>query len=110
VAEVLSLLADAAAAFEAEYRFAVASLRRSGLPLVLCTIYNGNFPDPAFQRIASTALCVFNDVIVRAALEQRLRLIDLRLVCSDPADYANAIEPSSRGGLKIAQAIVDSLK
>jgi hypothetical protein len=33
-------------------------------------------------------------------------LIELRLVCSSPADYANDIEPSTRGGERIAKAIV----
>jgi hypothetical protein len=50
-------------------------------------------------------LCVFNDVILRVALQHRLGIIDLRLVCTEPADYANPIEPSSRGGQKIARAI-----
>ena len=50
--------------------------------------------DPAFQRRASTALNAFNDVILRAAFETGTPLIDLRLVCSDPGDYANPIEPS----------------
>jgi hypothetical protein len=34
-------------------------------------------------------------------------MIDLRFVCSSPADYANPIEPSSIGGAKIARAIVN---
>ena len=32
-------------------------------------------------------------------------IIDLRLVCDEPAEYANPIEPSSIGGAKIALAI-----
>jgi hypothetical protein len=75
------------------------------LPLTLCTIYNGNFPDADFQRLASTALTVFNDVILRVAFERALTVIELRLVCNEPADYANPIEPSSHGGAKIARAI-----
>jgi hypothetical protein len=74
--------------------------------LTLCTIYNGCFPDPDFQQIISTALMVFNDVILRVAIEFGIPVIDLRFVCSSPADYANPIEPSSAGGAKIAQAIV----
>jgi hypothetical protein len=105
-AEVLGYLADAAAGFELRYRALIARLLQCRLPLLVCTIYNGNFPDPEFQRIASTALCVFNDVILRVALEQELGIIDLRLVCSTPEDYANPIEPSSHGGAKIAQAIL----
>jgi hypothetical protein len=50
-------------------------------------------------------LAVFNDEISRAAFAHRLPLIDLRLICSDDADYANPIEPSAKGGAKIAGAI-----
>jgi hypothetical protein len=75
----------------------------------VCTIYNGNFPDAAFQRLSSTALSVFNDAILRVAFEHRLDVIDLRLVCNEPADYANPIEPSSHGGQKIAQVIGEML-
>jgi len=35
--------------------------------------------------------------------------VDLRLVCTEPSDYANPIEPSGSGGAKIARAIVASL-
>jgi hypothetical protein len=33
----------------------------------------------------------------------------MRMVCTEPADYANSIEPSVRGGAKIAPAIVTAL-
>jgi hypothetical protein len=36
-------------------------------------------------------------------------VIDLRLICVEPSDYANAIEPSGQGGRKIAQAIAKAL-
>jgi lysophospholipase L1-like esterase len=104
-AEVLTLLGDAGREFEQRYRALIARLLQTALPLTLCTIYNGNFPDREFQRIASTGLSVFNDAILRAGFERRLTIIDLRLVCDDPADYANPIEPSSIGGAKIARAI-----
>ena len=32
-------------------------------------------------------------------------LVDLRLVCTEAADYANPIEPSTAGGAKIARAV-----
>jgi hypothetical protein len=50
-------------------------------------------------------LSLFNDAITRAAFSAGAPLIDLRLICSEDEDYANPIEPSSRGGRKIAQAI-----
>jgi lysophospholipase L1-like esterase len=109
VPEVLGLLAEAAGAFEQRYRRLIGRLLNRKLPLTVCTIYNGNFPDPFFQRVATTALCVFNDAIVRAGLEHKLEIIDLRLVCTEPADYANPIEPSSVGGAKIARAILEAI-
>jgi hypothetical protein len=103
----LTALAEVSEDFEDKYRRAVAVCQRLHLPLTLCTIYNGCFPDATFQRLASTALMVFNDVILRVGIESGLAIIDLRFVCSSPADYANPIEPSSIGGAKIARAIVN---
>jgi hypothetical protein len=108
-AQVLGFLADAAGAFERRYRSVIGQLLEPGLPLTICTIYNGSFPDPEFQRIAATALCVFNDAILRVGFGRSLTIIDLRLVCCHPADYANPIEPSSIGGEKIARAIAQAL-
>jgi len=107
-AKTLAELADVAQAFEEKYRRAVAACRKTGLPLTICTIYNGNFPDREYQRLASTALMVFNDAILRVGFEFGLTVIDLRFVCSSPEDYANPIEPSSKGGAKIARCIVRS--
>jgi hypothetical protein len=72
---------------------------------VVCTIYNGNFPDPAYRQQVAVALAVFNDVIIGIAVEKQLKVIELRHICAKPEDYANPIEPSSIGGAKIAQAI-----
>jgi hypothetical protein len=51
-------------------------------------------------------LALFNDVITREAFARGLPLIDLRLVFSEGADFANPIEPSVQGGGKIAAAIM----
>jgi hypothetical protein len=47
---------------------------------------------------------VFNDCIIGEAFAAGIPLIDLRLVCNENADYANPIEPSVKGGEKIARA------
>ena len=103
--EAVNLLADLAEQFEHDYRAAVAACLRPGLPLKICTIYNGSFPDPGYQRLVKTALALFNDAILRTAIAHRLPVIDLRTICTHTEDYANAIEPSSVGGAKIALAI-----
>jgi lysophospholipase L1-like esterase len=111
VGDALLRLGDIAEAFERTYRAAVEKARAAGPLATLCTIYNGNLDaveareflsEPAAAR---AGLRAFNDAILRVAFEHHLGVIDLRLVCSEPADYANPIEPSSRGGAKIARAI-----
>lgn len=86
------------------YRKLLTSLIARRLPLTVCTIYNGNL-EPPVRRIAATALSVFNDAVLRLAAEHALSVIELRLVCTEPRDYANPIEPSVTGGSKIARAI-----
>lgn len=105
-AEVLGRLADVAEEFESGYRRMLGAATRAGRPAAVCTIYYPRFTDPLVQRLAVTALSVFNDAIIRAAFEAGVPLLDLRLICDEDADYANPIEPSEAGGAKIADAIV----
>ena len=79
--------------------------KRLGRRTTVCTIYEGNL-EAAWAPLARVALMVFNDVILRIAFERAIDVIDLRLVCTEAADYANPIEPSGSGGRKIAAAIV----
>ena len=104
-ADALRLIGASVREFEGRYRAAAAACLARGLPLVVCTIYNGNFPDPDYRERAVVALTAFNDAIVRTACSHGLDVIDLRAVCDLPQDYANPIEPSSVGGAKIARAI-----
>lgn len=105
-AEVLARLADISEEFEREYRAVLRALLEQLRPTALCTIYYPRFPELNLQRLAVTALTVFNDAILRAAFAAGLPVLDLRLICDEDADYANPIEPSARGGAKIAAAIV----
>jgi lysophospholipase L1-like esterase len=108
--EVFSALADRTEAFEREYRAMLRELTSTGRPYAVCTIYYPNFSDPIVQRIAKAALAAFNDVIISQAAEHCLPILDLRLLCSEGSDYANEIEPSGRGGEKIATAILDMIR
>lgn len=108
-AEALELFGEEAEEFEASYRAALKGVLEMGKPTTLCTVYNGSFPDPLQALTARIALTFFNDVIFRTAFENGLSLIDLRLVCDRPEDYANPIEPSGPGGRKIALAIARSV-
>ena len=106
VAEVMTRMADIRDSFARSYRKMLDLVVGYRLPTALCTIYDAQFPNPEEQRHVVTALSVFNDVITREAFSRRLALIDLRLICNKAEDYANPIEPSAKGGDKIANAIV----
>lgn len=108
-AEALELFHLRIQTFESGYRSVIQEVLELGRPTTLCTIYNGNLPDPEDARHARVALALFNDVILRTAFELGLPVIELRLVCNEPADYANPIEPSGRGGRKIALAVARSV-
>lgn len=109
LADALELLARTAADFEASYQRLADAVESLAVPVTACTIYHPSFPDPRLQRLAATALALFNDVILRVAFARYWNVIDLRTVCSGPEHYANAIEPSCAGGERIAAAIVRSV-
>ena len=48
------------------------------------------------RRQLRASRSLFNDAILRVAFELRLTVVDLRLICIQPSDYANSIEPSGK--------------
>ena len=104
VAEGVARLAEAQERFAASYHAALERVLAATLPTAICTIYDTP-RRRGEQPIIQTALCIFNDVISRAAFSRGLPLIDLRLLLNEDADYSNPIEPSAQGGRKMANAI-----
>lgn len=105
VAESVERIAAARDRFAQNYRRVLDRIAERQLPAAVCTIYEARFPDPLRRRIAAAALAVLNDSITRQAFARGLTLIDLRVICDSDADFANPIEPSVQGGMKIAKAI-----
>lgn len=105
VEEGLTTMAGAVSRFEKAYRAALAAVVGKGLPTTICTIYTGDFHDASAQRVINAALRMYNDVILQAALDHECPVIDLRRVCTEPADFTQQIEPTTQGGEKIAAAI-----
>lgn len=103
-AETLAIFASRIMAFERAYRAAITQAVRLERRTAICTVYNGNL-EPERATIARVGLALFNDVILRTAVDLRLDALELRSICTEPADYANPIEPSDQGGLKIARAL-----
>ncbi|MCU0494767.1 MAG: SGNH/GDSL hydrolase family protein [Chloroflexaceae bacterium] len=106
VADVLQRMAAIAQRFEEEYQATLSAMLACGLPTIVCTVYYPNFPDPLVQQLMTMGLLLFNDRILASAIEVGIPVIDLRRVCTTPADYANEIEPSVQGGANIAAAIM----
>jgi len=106
VGSAVDELATLRAEFQQNYRRMLRALLACQKPLAVCTVYDPNFPDPLMQRLTTTALNIFNDCILREAITHGLPVIDLRLICTEPEDYANEIEPGVSGGRKIAVAIL----
>ena len=104
-ASLLQSLAEIGEDFAGSYNRAILGLQALGKPMCLCTIYNGNLAEE-LSGPAQAAVAVFNDKIYMVANELGLPVLELRRICTEPSDYANPIEPSSKGGAKIAKAIL----
>ena len=110
-AEALGWFADAAAGFLERYRTLakrIAAEKLEGQRVAVCTIYEGNL-GPDTQRAAIAGIAIFNDAIARAVRPYGWPVIELRDFFTDRADYANPIEPSVRGGAKLARAIAQQV-
>ena len=92
--------------FRRSYRAMLWMMLMLKRPLAVCTIYDSV---PNLSPELKTALCIFNDTIVREANAAGVPVIDLRIICTDGGDYSelSPIEPSGQGGGKIAKAIVE---
>jgi lysophospholipase L1-like esterase len=106
VGEAMIRMDEITAGFARDYETMLEAVAARGLPTVLCTVYDPRFPDPLQQRLAVLGLSLFNGVILRLAAARGLPVIDLRLVCDADEDFANPIEPSTKGGEKISAAIL----
>jgi hypothetical protein len=104
VVDVLERLADAVEPFAAAYTAMLHRVLQHGRAVVVCTIYDGRL-EPGVARAGRTAVALFDDAIQRAAGAAGVPVVELRDLCIADDDYANPIEPSVRGGAKIAAAI-----
>ena len=107
IGEGMRRLADIRDRFDRDYERLLRAMEERMLPMAVCTIYNPRFPDEGLRREAVAALCLFNDVIIRAAQRFGLPILDFRAICTADEDFATPIEPSTIGGAKIARVIGD---
>ena len=106
VTDALSILSTIRREFQRSYHSTLKQIQVNQKPLAVCTIYEAI---PGLSTELQTALAIFNDTIVREALGVDATIIDLRAICTDADDFSTVspIEPSARGGQKIASAIAN---
>jgi hypothetical protein len=108
-ADILGPLADIGSAFRERYEPLVTQIRGQVERLIVCTIYEPPLIDQFTARMATVPLAILNDQIIRTAAEQRLDVLELRSVCTDPADFVQDIEPSPEGARKIARSLAAAI-
>ncbi len=106
------LIASPLADFEIAYGWMLDTVLERGLPVSACTIYTAiPFVEPEMRDHAPTAIGAFNALILRLAEARGASVIRLDLACTDKRDFSemSPIEPSSQGGQKIVDAILQTL-
>jgi hypothetical protein len=106
--EALDRLATIGSEFRGNYRQMLRGVLGKSLPTMVCTVYDAI---PGLEPAAKAGLAVFNDAILREAFTAQVPVLDLRILCTDAADYSalSPIEPSVAGGDKIAAAVAGAL-
>lgn len=109
VGEALGRLGGVREEFGHAYRRMLTAVMAAKLPTAVCTVYDSI---PGLDAGSLTALATFNDCITREAVRAQLPILDLRVLCDRATDYSShsPIEPSVRGGEKIARAIAGLLQ
>lgn len=97
-------------AWERDFANAVLQLRKRvgvDMKIVLCSIYSPCFGPfgvtTVSQDTADAFIALVADAMLRVATRFGLPIIDWRRVMNKVEDFANPIEPSSTGGLKMAK-------
>ena len=94
-------------AFQKRHKEILSHFQKTAL---ICTIYNPVFSkDPELeplQQAAEVVIALFNDVIQQNSRRAGFDLLELRDIFTEEDDFANPIEPSDQGGLKLAKEIV----
>ena len=106
------LIAAPLADVEIAYGWMLDTVTERGVPVRVCTIYTAiPFAEPEMRDHAPSAIGAFNALIMRLAENRGVPVVRLDLACRDDSDFSeiSPIEPSSQGGQKIVDAILQSL-
>ncbi len=109
IREALDTLAWAADEFENMFTRLIAAATEAGVPTIVCTLVPARYTEPSQERVAATALAIFNDRLLRRAVAARLSVVELRLVCDEDGDFASETLLSRTGVRKVANVARSAL-
>jgi len=109
IRDALDTLAAAADEFENMFASLITAATEAGVPTIVCTLVPARYVEPSQERVAATALAIFNDRILRRATAARLSVVELRLVCDEESDYASETLLSQAGVRKVANVARSAL-
>ncbi|MDX8353628.1 SGNH/GDSL hydrolase family protein [Cognatiyoonia sp. IB215182] len=112
-AKMQDLIAAPLADFEIAYGWMLDEVSARGLPISACTIYTSiPFTEPEMRDYAPSAIGAFNSLIQQLARTRNVPVIRLDLACTEEGDFSemSPIEPSSQGGQKIVEAMLQALR
>ena len=107
-----TVIASPLADFEIAYGWMLDMVSKRGLRVSACTIYTAiPFAEPEMRDYAPPAIGAFNALILRLAEARGVSVVRLDAACADKDDFSkmSPIEPSSKGGQKIVDAILQTL-
>lgn len=84
-----------------DYRVLVQDVKALGCHLACCTLYRPSFNHMFFKSLATFSLGIHNNRIRQISTDLDSSIIEFSDIFDDPADFANPLELSSRGGSKL---------
>jgi len=109
IREALDALARAADEFENMFVRLITAAAEASVPTIVCTLVPARYAESSQERVAATALAIFNDRVLRRTIAAHLSIVELRLVCDEDSDYASETLLSHAGVRKVANVARSAL-
>lgn len=109
IQDALDTLAAAADEFESVFARLIAAATEAAVPTIVCTLVPARYVEPSQERVAATALAIFNDRVLRRTIAAHLSIVELRLICDEDGDYASETLLSHAGVRKVANVARSAL-
>jgi hypothetical protein len=111
--DVEGVLAAPKGSFATLYGEMLDQLQKLPLQVSVCTVYTAiPFDEPLLRSFGPSAIGVFNELICQQAAARSIPVFRLDQVCTEIDDFSavSPIEPSSKGGQKIVDGLIEFLR